>query len=372
MRDGPDVQDRVASSHLLKLNPFFRLELGDPVQCELLLSERVLELPDPRYVELLVRLNEPKLRSEVEADVSAVLELPADQASNVVADLLQSELVVEADREIPELGAVRHWVDRGWLDALIFHLRTRNVPYSDDGQADAERIASDQLRAQIAAEGYPPFWKSYSDHPTVALPVVQRPFPAGLSLSEVLLQRRSNRPWKQPAIELDQLSSILHFGNLESLETRRQTELAARENPAVLLNSSFTAIETYVFVFSAERIAAGIYHYDLREHRLTLLREGLFRKQVQKLAIGQQRPSEASCVLVLTALWQRYMFRYRHSRAYRTLLVSVAELAQKYILCATAHGLSTFLTPNLLYEDADALLDLDNFEEGALYAIAIG
>ncbi|MBK7858017.1 MAG: SagB/ThcOx family dehydrogenase [Archangiaceae bacterium] len=363
-----EAGDRVAAGAQvqLKLNPFFRVELGAPTVCELLLEERVVELPDARFVELLMRVREPTGRAELEREAAEVLGVSAQDAAPVIDQLVQAELLVPEGRECAQLPAIRHWVDRGWLDALMFHLRTRNVPFVDDGSTDPQAEA----RAALGRQPLPEFWKSYPGRAQLELPAPE-PFPDE-PLSTVLLRRRSNQPWRQPVLPAAWLSAILRAANAEGLQVRRETEAAAAADPAVLLNSSFTALETYLLVFSCDAVPAGLYHYDLRTHGLTLLREGVLREELRTLAIGQERPSKAACVLLLTSRWQRYMFRYRHSRAYRTLLISVAELAQKYILGATAFSLSTFLTPNLIYAHADALLGVDSFEEGTLYAVAIG
>lgn len=145
-----------------------------------------------------------------------------------------------------------------------------------------------------------------------------------------------------------------------------------RVRPATLLHSAFCATETYVFAFDVAGLNPGLYHYDPREAGLTELRTGLLRGEIAAICVGQERPSQAACVFAITAVFDRYMYRYRHNRAYRSLLINVGELGQKYILTSTAFGLSTFLTP--LFEDelADAVLGIEPYAEALLEVVAVG
>lgn len=165
---------------------------------------------------------------------------------------------------------------------------------------------------------------------------------------------------------------MLLNANRETVRLRKEAEATYESNSGVLLNSAFSALETYFFAFSVDGLEPGLYHYDPRGHRAVLLRRGDLTDEVVTMCIGQDRPRGAACAFVITAVWERYMFRYRHPRAYRTLLINVAELAHKYILLATALDLSTFLTPALRDEFADQLLGVDGLKEAPLYVVAIG
>ncbi len=156
------------------------------------------------------------------------------------------------------------------------------------------------------------------------------------------------------------------------MRLRNAVEEQIQDRPEVLLDSAFSALETYFFAFSIEGLPNGIYHYDLRSHSVSLLREGLFRDEVARMCIGQRKPGSGSCTFLISAVFERYMYRYRHPRAYRNLLINVSEFAHRYILLSTALGLSTFMTPALQDEQADALLGVNGYEEAPLYVVAIG
>lgn len=353
------------------LNPLFRIRFGDPLQCDLFFPNRTVVLPSPDILKLLAALNKPMPRAAVVALATWALEVDTAAARRAVAELIRNDILVPDDRDFAAFAGARHWIERGWLDALMLHLASRDIPFEDDRSAEPDRSNSDQMRRIVADEGPPEFWADYPGRPRVELPPANGAYSVG-SLGETLLRRRSNRPWRSGMISMTELSTILHRANAEARELRTAAEARYRDDGAVLLNSAFCATETYIVAFNVASLPAGLYHYDLRDHALVQLREGLFRQHVVEMCIGQSRPRDAACAFVITVRWARYMYRYRHPRAYRTLLINVGELAQKYILLSTAFNLSTFLTPALRDECADSLLGVDGHEEAALYVVAAG
>ncbi len=352
------------------LNPFFRLNLKKPLSCDLFLSGKVVELPSVRYVPLLARLDGAHSLEVAAQKAADVLAVPTDEGKRVIQDLIAAELLVAETREFPEIPGVRHWMARGWLEALMLHLRTRNLEFADDVPDPRSVLEKANVEA-LKEEKLPSIWKAYPNAELIELPPPSR-LPDE-SLTAVLLRRRSHQPWRAESMSLEQLSTILHYASLRTVRCRLETEEKLETDPTVLqLSSSFCAIETYFAAFSIDGLAPGIYFYDPKGHRITQLRPGLFRTEIAKAALGQNRASSGSCTFFFTAVWERYMFRYRHSRAFHRLMISVSELAQKYLVLATALNMNTFLTPNLHYADSDELLGTNSYEEGTLYAVAVG
>ena len=75
---------------------------------------------------------------------------------------------------------------------------------------------------------------------------------------------------------------------------------------------------------------------------------------------------------IITTDFKRYMMRYKHSRAYRNLLINVAELGNKYILAATSLYLSTWLTPALKEHYACEFMGFKPYEETPMYVVSVG
>jgi nitroreductase len=77
---------------------------------------------------------------------------------------------------------------------------------------------------------------------------------------------------------------------------------------------------------------------------------------------------------LFTADFERYQWRYRHSRALRNILMDLASLAHRLILATTALEHDNFLSPAIADQEAEELLNIDHreFEEAALYVVSVG
>lgn len=347
-------------------NPLLRVRPGPPIECDLLLDGRTFELPSPALVGVLAALPGVGTRDQFTAMAADVLADSGD-AGAVVDAFIRADLLVDEAQRWPEMAAVEHWIERGWLDALLFHLRARAVRFDDDGVADPGRL-HDQLLRDAVDEGLQ-FWKSRPGGPAIALPkptdVDELP-----PLGEVLLRRRSNRPWTRGRMTLDELATVLHHA---SAETRR-LRLNAEESkaPGALLNSAFSALELSVAAFAIDGLEPGLYHYDPARHDLTAVRRGDLRAEFVEMCAGQARAGGGAATIVISAAWRQYFLRYRHAHAYRVLMVNAGELGQKILLLATALGLSTFLTPAFREPVVDRVLRFDPSVESAVEAIGLG
>ena len=354
-----------------KLNPFFRIRFHPRLCCDLFLEETVFDLPSTHYLTFLTQFKAGSTQAQLITQVAHIFDVSSAEGNKILENLMEARLIIPESRNYPELPAIKHWVQRGWTDALILHLKTRNILYEDEQYSDPERYKNEKLRALISREEVPSFWKLYPDAKRIELPQASH-LPQDRTFSEILLSRRSNQPWQNRSTPVEELSNIFHYANLELVQLRQKAESMLHEAPEALLNSSFCALETYLMAFNVDSVAAGIYHYDPKSHALEMMQEGDKQKELVKMCIGQPNPLRSSFALVISVVWERYMFRYRHPRAYRNLLVNVSELAQKYLILATTYRYSQFLTPAFDDLYADHLFGLNGYEEAPIYAIAIG
>jgi SagB-type dehydrogenase family enzyme len=341
----------------LKLHPFARIELQEPLACDVLLDERRAEIPDPRYLPLLAQL-------EVPTDESVAIELAAhalgvdrDHARRVIDQLVSAGVLVDAGAPVPRLEQTAFWERRGWIEGLILHQQTRNRP---------------PARGEGAAARDVELWKDYPGAPAIELPAAQ-PIADAEPLAEVMLRRRCNRAYRQKTLSLAQLSALLHYGSADVLRLRLASERAradSRERLAEL--GSWAAIETYVAIHAVDGIAPGLYHYDLRHHRLVIANAQVRRADIVGCCEGQKISADGACNVLLTAVWQRAMVRDGHPRGYRNLLINTAELAHRYLLLATALGLSTYMTPQTLFRKTQQIFGVPHFEEALMYVTGMG
>ncbi len=361
----------MSAGQSLRLNPLMRIRFEDPPICDLLLERTSVVLPDDRMLGILARLDGVFEAETAAQATQQALGIGGEEAMEIVTDLREHAVLVPEERHQDVMPAVEHWIDRGWLDGLILHLRTRDLQYADDTPR-ARGTQTEVLSDLVAREGGPALWSEFDEDATAIDLPSPAPAPPGTRLRDVLLKRRSNRPYRRRRISQQVLANIMGRANETLVAMRRSVEDNIDSDPTAWLHSSFTALETYVFVHRVDGIRPGLYCYDPDRGRLVLRRLGDFEREVTEMCIGQVWAAGGACTFAISAQWERYMFRYRHARAYRNLMVNVAELGQRYLVAATAEGLETFMTPNLLNEKADELVGVDGYEEGILYAITVG
>ncbi len=182
---------------------------------------------------------------------------------------------------------------------------------------------------------------------------------------ETIARRRSMREFSHQPISLPELSQLLWA--TQGI-TARQWGYDFRVVPSA---GALYPIETYVLVNRVESMAAGIYHYDVEESELVLLREGSCGKEASQAALGQELVADAGAVFVWTAMVERSKWKYRE-RAYRYIYMDVGHIGQNLYLAATALGLGCCTIGAFYDEEVDRLIGVDGKEEISVYMGAVG
>jgi SagB-type dehydrogenase family enzyme len=212
-----------------------------------------------------------------------------------------------------------------------------------------------------------PAFKEYADAPALGLP---QPCDLNLGLSEAIRRRFSCRRFSIDSTSLEALATILFFayGRLGTVPFAGM-EMVTRPVPS---GGGLYPLELYVIALNVSDLAPGIYHYAAFSHLIERLREGRMPSQLlSQLFMGQPYVAEASLVVVLTAVFDRSLWKYE-DRGYRYVLFEAGQVAQNINLASTALGLGSVNLGGFFDVDLAGLLQLDSDEEAALYAVAIG
>jgi len=223
----------------------------------------------------------------------------------------------------------------------------------------------------------------------------------GKPLWEVISQRRSIREFSSQPITFSELSQLIWatqgitsrawgfdpFDSAQALPFR--TEAKGRsgstlskpiplgwESRRVDFRAAPSAgalypIETYLVVNRVEELSPGIYHYNVREAKLILLKGGNFGSDVCHAGLGQEMLEEAASVFVWTAIVQRSKWKYRE-RAYRYIYMDVGHIGQNLYLAATGLNLGCCTVGAFFDEEVDGLIGVDGKEEVSVYLGAVG
>lgn len=185
----------------------------------------------------------------------------------------------------------------------------------------------------------------------------------GLTIEKAIENRRSQRDFSGAAMSLDELSHLLRYSS--GITDKRHGLRAAPSAGATY------PIEVYAVVNNVEGLDKGIHHYLIPSHELELLREGDFRNEMSRAALGEGMFKQANVILVLSAVFQRTQQRYRE-RAQRYIFFEAGHIAQNTCLIATSMGLGACTIGAFYDGEFNRLLGLDGRNESVLYLLAVG
>ena len=182
---------------------------------------------------------------------------------------------------------------------------------------------------------------------------------------EVIAQRRSIREFSHQSITFSELSQMVWA---TQGVTSRAWGFDFMATPSA---GALYPIETYIVVNRVEEISPGIYHYNVKEAKLSLLKEGHFGSDLCHAGLDQEMLEEAACVFIWTAIVQRSKWKYRE-RAYRYIYMDVGHIGQNLYLAATALNLGCCTVGAFFDEEVDRLIGLDGKGEISVYLGAVG
>jgi SagB-type dehydrogenase family enzyme len=213
---------------------------------------------------------------------------------------------------------------------------------------------------------------AHQPSPYKKFPYALRHFPlrppdqkGGRSLWEAIAQRRSVREFSDQSITFSEFSQLIWATQGITL---RASGFEFRASPSA---GALYPIETYLVVNRVEAIPPGLYHYNVKEAQLLLLREGQFGSELCQAGLGQEMLEEAACVFVWTAMVERSKWKYRE-RAYRYIYMDAGHIGQALYLAATALDLGCCTVGAFFDEEIDHVIGVDGRKEISVYLGAVG
>lgn len=196
-----------------------------------------------------------------------------------------------------------------------------------------------------------------------------RDYDLAVALGDVLQRRRSVRAFRLQSLGLPLLGRLLHasYGlrSAHEMEARRSSDRSAPSAGALY------PLELYVATQAVDGLPDGVYHYDTRAHQLELRRSGLVHAELASMTIGQEMIRESNVVVVMSAIFERTMWKYGQ-RGYRYIWLDAGHVGQNLCLCATALGLGAVAIGGFYDDEINALIRLPATEEEAIYLVCVG
>ncbi len=195
---------------------------------------------------------------------------------------------------------------------------------------------------------------------------IKLPFPnpqGTISVEAAISKRRSVRRFRAQPLSLAQLSQLLWSAQgITGTGGRRAAPSAGATYPLEI----FVAIGEH----GIESLAAGIYHYQVDSHSLSLHLSGDLRQKLADTALGQSFIANCPVDIVVCALHPRTAYRYGR-RGERYVHMEVGHVGQNVSLQAVALGLATVTVGAFEDEEVGKVLKLEE-QIKPLYIIPIG
>jgi len=185
-----------------------------------------------------------------------------------------------------------------------------------------------------------------------------------ISLEEAISRRRSVRDFSPQPISQSQLSQILWAaqGITDTSRRYRAVPSAGATYPLEILVACGRN--------GIEEIGAGIYHYNVADHSLSLHHQGDVRLDLAKAALDEAMIYQAPVDIIICALYQRTT-RHYGSRGERYVHMEAGHAGQNIYLEATALGLATVAIGAFHDEPVREILRLDK-QYKPLYIMPVG
>jgi SagB-type dehydrogenase family enzyme len=279
------------------------------------------------------------------ADVRLMLEAFAERG------LVQKEPVDE-----------QPWTWRHWTPAAaFFHFSTRDGQYGESPAKHDRR-----LRDKAKLDPPPPPTKRV-EGPRVSLPVASVDAP----LESTLLARRTWRSFGSGAVAIQSLATLLQrtWGVQHRAHVPGQGPIVLKTSPS---GGARHSIEAYVIARRVAGLERGVYHYDAASHELVRTGAAVARDTLTQALANQDYFLPAAAIVIMTAVFERAMWRYPFSRAYRTVLAEAGHHGQTFCLLATALDLAPFCTMAFRDSDLESIIGVDGVNESAVYVVGVG
>lgn len=181
------------------------------------------------------------------------------------------------------------------------------------------------------------------------------------SLEELLRQRRSIRDYTDAPLTKDEVMKLLWAGQGIT------TAWGFRTAPSA---GALYPLELYVVAGNVDNLAPGVYKYEPKENKLTLVKEGDARASLAAASLGQSCVRDGAINIVIAAVYKRTTAKYG-SRGERYVHIEVGHAAQNICLQATALDLG-LVTIGAFEDTAVAKIIGMSADEVPLYVIPVG
>ncbi len=187
------------------------------------------------------------------------------------------------------------------------------------------------------------------------------------NIFKLILTRRSRRKFSNKNISLEDLSKILHYSTGVTKIKNHDWNSALRAYPSA---GARFPLEIYIFVNNIDDIKKGIYHYNVKEHSLEVIKVGNYKKTMKGIT-NQKISAQSNFNIVISAIFDRTRIKYG-DRGYHFPFIEAGHLAQNCYLISESLNLNCCTIGGFIDDKINNLLDFADSCEKTIYIISIG
>lgn len=184
----------------------------------------------------------------------------------------------------------------------------------------------------------------------------------------VLINRKSIRKFAHTGVSLNQLSKLLSlsFG----FNHRKENDIQFRTYASA---GARYPIEVYPVVLKSDDMELGIYHYNVIENSIELIRPGDYKETIKTFYSNHVMIDEAPCYILFSMIFERTMNKYGE-RGYRFIYLDAGHMSQNLYLVSEFLGLGVVGIGGGKFDDdvIDKFIGLNQLQESFFYGFAIG
>jgi len=249
-----------------------------------------------------------------------------------------------------------------WLPEGSFHFSTKDVPFIRDN------LSFDQWKAILPKTRPPRMFKTVKGAKKALPPVCAFP---DSEFIQVLMARKTHRRFSNQQVPLNTISQLLSlvWGVTGYLHSPIFGKLLRKTSPS---GGARHPGEVYLMALRVKGLKPGLYHYHPANHCLETINTHTTRDKAWLYCARQDYARNAAALFLMTVIFRRTMWKYRHARAYRVVLLETGHLCQTFCLVATWLGLAPFCTAAMKDTLIEKDLGIDGIRESVLYIAGVG
>lgn len=205
-----------------------------------------------------------------------------------------------------------------------------------------------------------PFMAYSLSEEEVKLPLPQ--LEGKMSVEEALARRRSRRVFKNYSLTMEQVSQLLW--SAQGITDERNGFRTAPSAGAVY------PLDIYLVVGKVEDLKVGVYHYNPRQHSLTIILEEDQRRELARACIDKNFIEDAPVSLIITVEFSRITNKFGKKGIYFAYM-EAGHVAQNVYLQVESLGLATVSMGGIYEEDISQALNLPD-QHIPLYVMPVG